>query len=95
MERSEIIEKLTPIAQNIFLDNALELRDDLSAENVPNWTSLSFMQFLTEIEEQFGFKFKMMEILRLQTMGAIIKQPPGRRVERASDCSYSCMGNCA
>lgn len=72
MERNEIIEKLTPIAQSIFLDNALELRDDLSAENVPNWTSLSFMQFLTEIETQFGFKFKMMEILRLQTMGAII-----------------------
>lgn len=72
MERSEIIEKLTPIAQSIFLDNTLELRDDLSAENVPNWTSLSFMQFLTEIEEQFGFRFKMMEILRLQTMGAII-----------------------
>lgn len=72
MERNEIVEKLTPIAQNIFSDNSLELRDDLSAENVPNWTSLSFMQFLTEIEEQFGFKFKMMEILRLQTMGAII-----------------------
>lgn len=72
MERKEIIEKLTPIAQSIFLDNALELRDDLSAENVQNWTSLSFMQFLTEIEAQFGFKFKMMEILRLQTMGAII-----------------------
>lgn len=72
MERSEIIKKLTPIAQSIFLDNALELRDDLSSENVPNWTSLSFMQFLTEIETQFGFKFKMMEILRLKTMGAII-----------------------
>lgn len=72
MERIEIVEKLTPIAQNIFLDNTLVLRDDLSAENVPNWTSLSFMQFLTEIEEQFEFKFKMMEILRLQTMGAII-----------------------
>ena len=44
----------------------------MSAENVPSWTSLSFMQFLSEIENQFGFKFKMMEILRLQTMGAII-----------------------
>lgn len=72
MERNQIVEKLTPIAQSIFLDNTLELRDDLSAENVPNWTSLSFMHFLTEIEEQFGIKFKMMEILRLQTMGAII-----------------------
>jgi acyl carrier protein len=27
---------------------------------------------LTEIENQFGFKFKMMEILKLQNMGAII-----------------------
>ena len=72
MERHEIVEKLTPMAQSIFSDNNLELRDDLSAENVPNWTSLSFMQFLTEIEEQFCFKFKMMEILRLRTMGAII-----------------------
>ena len=72
MNRKEIIEKLTPIAQQIFADDALVLNDDLSAANVANWTSLSFMQFLTEIENQFGFKFKMMEILKLQSMGTII-----------------------
>lgn len=72
MNREEIIEKLTPIAQRIFADDALVLNDDLSAANVANWTSLSFMQFLTEIENQFGFKFKMMELLKLQSMGAII-----------------------
>ena len=72
MNREEIIEKLTPIAQQIFADDALVLNDELSAANVANWTSLSFMQFLTEIENQFGFKFKMMELLKLQSMGAII-----------------------
>ena len=72
MNRNEIIEKLTPIARQIFADEAMVLNDDLSAANVANWTSLSFMQFLTEIENQFGFKFKMMEILKLQSMGAII-----------------------
>ena len=72
MNRNEIIEKLTPIARQIFADEAMVLNDDLSAANVPNWTSLSFMQFLTEIENQFGFKFKMMEILKLQNMGAVI-----------------------
>ena len=72
MNRKEIIEKLTPIAQQIFADDALVLNDDLSAANVANWTSLSFMQFLTGIENQFGFKFKMMELLKLQSMGAII-----------------------
>lgn len=72
MNRNEIIEKLTPIARQIFADDTMVLNDDLSAANVANWTSLSFMQFLTEIENQFGFKFKMMEILKLQSMGAII-----------------------
>ena len=72
MERSEIIEKLTPIARTIFENQDMVLADDMSADNVPTWTSLAFMQFLTEIENQFGFKFKMMELFNLKTMGNII-----------------------
>ena len=72
MIREEIISQLTPIARAMFKDENLVLTDDLSAANVPTWTSLSFMMLLTEIENDFGFKFKMMEILKLQNMGAII-----------------------
>jgi acyl carrier protein len=72
MTREEIISQLTPIARAMLKDENLVLTDDLSAANVPTWTSLSFMMLLTEIENRFGFKFKMMEILKLQNMGAII-----------------------
>ena len=72
MTREEIISQLTPIAQAMLKDDTLVISDDLSAANVPTWTSLSFMMLLTEIENHFGFKFKMMEILKLQNMGAII-----------------------
>ena len=72
MTRNEVIEKLTPIAQQIFEQENLVLTDDMSAENMSAWTSLSFMQLLTEIENQFGFKFKMMELFGLKTMGNII-----------------------
>ena len=72
MTREEIITQLTPIARAMLKDENLVISDDLSANNVPTWTSLSFMMLLTEIENQFGFKFKMMEILKLQNMGAII-----------------------
>lgn len=72
MTRAEVIEKLTPIARAIFENQELVLTDDMSADNVATWTSLSFMQFLTEIENQFGFKFKMMELFNLKTMGNII-----------------------
>lgn len=72
MERSEIIEKLTPIVCGAFNVESIELTDDMSAENVSQWTSLSFMMLLTEIENRFGFKFKMMEMLKLKTMGDIL-----------------------
>lgn len=73
MNREEIIEKLTPIVRSNLQNESLELRDDLSAENVSTWTSLAFMQMLTDIENEFGIKFKMMELIRLRTMGDIIQ----------------------
>ena len=72
MTRIEIIERLTPIASKVFQMDNLVLTDDISAQTVDAWTSLAFMQLLTAIEEQLGFKFKMMELLQLNTMGDII-----------------------
>ena len=72
MERQEIIERLAPIAQKVFDKPDLELTDDLSAETLDTWTSLAFMQLLEAIEHEFGFRFKMMELLSLKTMGDII-----------------------
>lgn len=72
MTREEIITKLTPIVRDVFGNDGLVIDDTMSAETVPEWTSLSFMKLLTEIQKQFDFKFNMMEILHLQTMGAVI-----------------------
>ena len=73
MERSDIILKLTPIAQRVFEKKDLVLSEDLSSETLDTWTSLSFMQLLTSIEQEFGFRFKMMELLSLRSMGDIIE----------------------
>lgn len=72
MTRQEIIGQLTPIAREVFGMSELVLTDELSAENVDGWTSLAFMQLLTAIETDFGFKFKMMELIQLKTMGDIL-----------------------
>ncbi len=72
MDRKEILEKLTPIARTVFESPELVLTDDMSSETMDKWTSLSFMQLLTAIEQEFGFRFKMMELLSLKNMGDII-----------------------
>ena len=72
MTRTELIEIIQPLARNIFSQPALLIEDNLSAETLPGWTSLTFTQFLTEIENHLNIKFKMMEIIKMQKMGAII-----------------------
>ena len=72
MTRNEIMEQLTPIVRKIFQNEGLVLADDMSAQTVEGWTSLAYMQLLTAVEEHFGFKFKMMELLQLKNMGDII-----------------------
>ncbi len=72
MTRQELIETLQPIVRRSFSDPNLLITDDLTPANTPAWTSLSFTQLLTEIENQFGIKFGMLELLQMQNMGSIV-----------------------
>ncbi len=72
MERSELALEIQTIAREVFAKPDLEVTDTLTATDVDTWTSLTFMQFLTAIEDRYGFKFKMMELLQLRNMGAVI-----------------------
>lgn len=72
MTREEVITKLTPIVREVFGNDGLVIDNTMSAETMPEWTSLSFMKLLSEIQKQFDFKFNMIEILHLQSMGAVI-----------------------
>ena len=47
MERNELIEKLTEIFHEIFTDNTIVLRDEMTAANVENWNSLTHMLMIT------------------------------------------------
>ena len=72
MNREELKAEIEAIAREVFQKPELVITDAMSAADVDTWTSLSFMQFLTAIEDKYGFKFKMMELLHLQNMGAVI-----------------------
>lgn len=72
MSREQLVEEIQSIAREVFQKPELVITDAMGAADVDTWTSLSFMQFLTAIEDKYGFKFKMMELLQLRNMGAVI-----------------------
>lgn len=72
MNREELKVEIEAIAREVFQKPDLVVTDSLSAADVDTWTSLSFTQFIAAIEKQYGFKFKLMELLQMRTMGAIV-----------------------
>lgn len=72
MEREDLKNEIQVIAREIFAKPVLLITDAMGASDVDTWTSLTFMQFLTAIEDKYGFKFKMMELLQLRNIGAVI-----------------------
>ena len=72
MEREQLVVEVQELARDVFEKPNLVISDTMSAADVDTWTSLSFMKFLTAVEDKYGFKFKMMELLQLRNMGAVI-----------------------
>jgi acyl carrier protein len=72
MERNEIVEKLTAVFQEVFSDSSLELNDDMTANDVEKWDSLTHMLMISTVEEHFGVKFKLKELNKLKKVGDII-----------------------
>lgn len=72
MDREDLKNEIQVIARAIFAKSELVITDSMGASDVDTWTSLSFMQFLTAIEDKYDFKFKMMELLQLRNIGAVI-----------------------
>lgn len=72
MNRNEIVEKLTSVFHEVFNDNSIALRDDMTAADVANWDSLTHMLMITKVEEVFGIKFKLKELNKLKMVGDLI-----------------------
>jgi acyl carrier protein len=66
MTKSEIIERLTPIFRNIFREPDLVIREDMTANDVVGWTSLTHMEMISQAEKAFGVKFKLKDLTKLQ-----------------------------
>lgn len=72
MTREEIINKLTVIFHEVFNDNSIVLRDDMTASDVDSWDSLTHMLMITKVEEELNIKFKLRELNKLKMVGDLI-----------------------
>lgn len=73
MNHIEIRNALRDIAREVFADEALEITDELSQEDVKAWDSLGHIRLMAATEDAFQITFTMEEIEGLKRMGQIVE----------------------
>ncbi|MBQ6735239.1 MAG: acyl carrier protein [Lachnospiraceae bacterium] len=69
MTREEILEKATAIFRDVFDDESIVLTEETTAADIEDWDSLMHITLINEIEEAFGYKFGMKEVLGMKNVG--------------------------
>ncbi len=71
MTRQEIFEKLNEVFSDVF-DEELTVTDATTAADVEDWDSLTHITLIAEVEDTFGVKFSMKEVLGLKNVGEMV-----------------------
>ncbi len=69
--RENVIKRLTDIFADVF-DESIVLTDELTAQDVDGWDSLTHITLIGTIEDEFKIKFAMKDILGMKNVGALI-----------------------
>lgn len=72
MSREEIVLKITEIFRDVFNDDSIVIEDAMTADDVEEWDSLSHIDMICMVEEEFNVKFITKEIANLNNVGEFI-----------------------
>jgi len=72
MNDQEILDTFTRILRDLLLDDSIVLSMDTRRQDVSNWDSFNYINFMVAVEIEVGVKFKVADIESFENVGAII-----------------------
>jgi acyl carrier protein len=87
MTQQEILGEFSRILRDVLLDDSITLTLHTRREDITNWDSFNYINFIVAIEEEFGVKFKVADIEGFSNVGAIVMElrkmlTPGDRLSQ-------------
>ena len=66
-------DKLQELFRDVFGDDAIELRDDLTADEIDAWDSLAHVNLIIALEKRFQVRFAAAEMSKLKDQGQTVR----------------------
>ena len=72
MSDDEILELLTRVLRDLLSDQSIVLRMETRREDVPDWDSFNYVNFIAAVEMELGVKFKVADVESFENIGEIV-----------------------
>jgi len=72
MGDQEILDVLTRVLRDLLMDDSIVLKMNTRREDVPNWDSLIYINFIVAVEIELRVKFKVADVESFANVGEIV-----------------------
>jgi len=72
MGDQEILDVLARVLRDLLMDESIVLKMDTRREDVPNWDSLIYINFIVAVEIELGIKFRVADVESFANVGEIV-----------------------
>ena len=74
----DLYTRLTPIFEDVFDEDDMEVTATLTANGVEGWDSLSHIRLIISIEKEFGVTFLTTEVNSFRDVGELVELLKGK-----------------
>lgn len=72
MDKKEVFKKLEIIFADVFANDEIMLNEDTNANDIEGWDSLTHITILEAVQDEYGVKFNLDEIIEMKNVGDMI-----------------------
>jgi acyl carrier protein len=65
-------QRLTSVFQDVFDDDSLQIRPEMTADDIEEWDSLTHINLITAVEREFKVKFTTGEVTGMKNVGDLL-----------------------
>jgi len=74
MTDQEILSTFTQILRDLLFDDSIVLSMESRRQDIRNWDSFNYINFMVAVEAKFGVKFRVADIESFENVGAIVAE---------------------
>ena len=74
MNEQEILSEFTSLLRELLADDSIVLAMETKRNDVPNWDSFQYVNFIVAVEVRYGIKFRVADVESFEAVGDIVAE---------------------